>query len=233
MIDENSASASEIFAGALQDNDQGIIVGRRSFGKGLVQQEMKLGDGSAVRLTIARYYTPTGRSIQKPYKLNDGENYAHDYQDRILSGELLSKDSIKVVDSLQFTTPKGKVVYGGGGIIPDVFVAVDTTAYVERGYFSRLNEFTFDYADVHRAELLTKGFEYFEANFDGDGEVFKAFLKEIKVEKIASKDKRELLQHYLKILIARQAFDEIAFSKLNNKRDPMILKVLELEKGQE
>ena len=233
LIDENSASASEIFAGALQDNDQGIIVGRRSFGKGLVQQEMKLGDGSAVRLTIARYYTPTGRSIQKPYKLNDGENYAHDYQDRILSGELLSKDSIKVVDSLQFTTPKGKVVYGGGGIIPDVFVAVDTTAYVERGYFSRLNEFTFDYADVHRAELLTKGFEYFEANFDGDGEVFKAFLKEIKVEKIASKDKRELLQHYLKILIARQAFDEIAFSKLNNKRDPMILKVLELEKGQE
>lgn len=229
LIDEGSASASEIFAGALQDNDQGVIIGRRSFGKGLVQQEMKLGDGSAVRLTIARYYTPTGRSIQKPYKLNDGDNYANDYQDRILNGELLSRDSIKVADSLQFTTPKGKVVYGGGGIIPDVFVGIDTTAYLENGYFSKLNSFSFEYADNHRSELLEPGFEKYDANKDLQNEILKIFLEEVDMEKPASKEKKELLSHYLKALIARQIFDETSFSVINDRRDPMLLKVLELD----
>lgn len=232
LIDENSASASEIFAGALQDNDKGVIVGRRSFGKGLVQQEMKLGDGSAVRLTIARYYTPTGRSIQKPYKLNDGENYAHDYQDRILNGELLYKDSIKVVDSLQYTTPKGKVVYGGGGIIPDVFVAIDTTSYIEGVYFRKLNDYTFEYADAHREELTTKGFEEFEKSFDEDGRILKDFLNNAQVGRDVTEDKIEIINHYLKALLARQVFDETSFNIINDKRDPMILKVLELEKSQ-
>jgi carboxyl-terminal processing protease len=233
LIDESSASASEIFAGALQDNDQGIIIGRRSFGKGLVQQEMKLGDGSAIRLTIARYYTPTGRSIQKPYKLNDGANYAKEYQDRILNGELLSKDSIKVVDSLKFTTPKGKVVYGGGGIIPDVFVGIDTTNYLDRGYFAKLNDFTFEYADAHRKEILEKGFENFETNFDEQGIILKAFLKQVKIDSAVSGEKKEIINHYLKALMARQVFDETSFSILINRRDPMILKVLELENTQE
>ncbi|WP_152286107.1 S41 family peptidase [Flavicella marina] len=229
LIDEGSASASEIFAGALQDNDKGVIIGRRSFGKGLVQQEMKLGDGSAVRLTIARYYTPTGRSIQKPYKLNDGENYAHDYQDRILSGELLSKDSIKVADSLKYTTPKGKVVYGGGGIIPDVFVPIDTTTYIENVYFSQLNSFTFEYGDAHRKEILENGFENFENNFDEDDVIVNAFLKEVRFERSVDAKKKTILKHYLRAFIARQVFDETAFYELYQKRDPMIQKVMVLE----
>tara|TARA_B100000809_G_scaffold107182_1_gene105609 strand:- start:1226 stop:2797 length:1572 start_codon:yes stop_codon:yes gene_type:complete len=233
LIDGGSASASEIFAGALQDNDQGVIVGRRSFGKGLVQQEMKLGDGSAIRLTIARYYTPTGRSIQKPYKLNDGANYAQDYQDRILNGELLSRDSIKVVDSLKFTTPKGKVVYGGGGIIPDVFVAIDTTAYLKGSYFRKLNDFTFEYADAHRKEILEKGFENFETSFDEQGLILKAFLNKAAVGREVTKEKKELFSHYLKALLVRQVFNETSFNMISNRRDPMILKVLELENTSE
>ena len=124
LIDENSASASEIFAGAIQDNDRGTIIGRRSFGKGLVQSEMKMNDGSAVRLTIARYYTPSGRSIQKPYE-DKGETYFNEFEKRFLSGELYEADSIKVADSLKFKTKKGRIVYGGGGIIPDVFVPIE------------------------------------------------------------------------------------------------------------
>ena len=155
LIDQNSASASEIVAGALQDNDKGIIVGRRSFGKGLVQQEMDLGDGSAVRLTTSRYYTPTGRSIQKPYNKNDTKKYNNDYIERIHNGELIYKDSIKVDDHLKYTTPKGKVVYGGGGIIPDVFVSIDTTNNYGVRLYRGLNDFVFKYIDTHRKELST------------------------------------------------------------------------------
>jgi len=126
LIDEYSASASEILAGAIQDNDRGTIMGRRSFGKGLVQEPLVLSDGSAIRLTIARYYTPTGRCIQKPYDKGNKEYY-HDIQERISNGELEVADSIHFADSLKFKTPDGKIVYGGGGIMPDVFIPMDTT----------------------------------------------------------------------------------------------------------
>ncbi|MCK4749376.1 MAG: PDZ domain-containing protein, partial [Bacteroidales bacterium] len=156
LIDERSASASEILAGAIQDNDRGLILGRRSFGKGLVQQQTMFSDGSALRLTIARYYTPTGRSIQKPYE-NGLDDYIHEVYDRFERGEFIYADSIKFADSLKFTTPGGKTVYGGGRIMPDIFVPFDTTLYTD--YFTRVSSrgliyrYAFKYADQNRNNM--------------------------------------------------------------------------------
>ncbi len=157
LIDEGSASSSEILAGALQDNDRGTIIGRRSFGKGLVQHQLPYADGSALRLTVARYYTPTGRSIQKPYVNGDDEDYEMDMVRRYRNNEFFSQDSIRFADSLKFTTPAGKTVYGGGGIMPDVFVPMDTTDitkyYVEVTGRNILYRYTIEYADAHREAL--------------------------------------------------------------------------------
>jgi carboxyl-terminal processing protease len=156
LIDEYSASASEILAGAIQDNDRGTIVGRRSFGKGLVQEQVEFKDGSALRLTIARYYTPTGRSIQKPYDDNK-EKYYHDIYDRYENGEFQNADSIRFADSLKYITPGGKVVYGGGGIMPDVFIPIDTIGLTT--YYSRVRSlgliyrYAFNYTDKNRDKL--------------------------------------------------------------------------------
>ena len=156
LMDETSASASEILAGAIQDNDRGLVIGRRSFGKGLVQEEMRFPDGSALRLTVARYYTPTGRSIQRSYE-NGKEDYYHDFSDRWMRGEFEHADSIKFDDSQKFLTPGGKTVYGGGGIMPDVFVPVDTTGSSE--YYNKVRalglmyRFAFYYTDLHRSSL--------------------------------------------------------------------------------
>ena len=157
LIDEGSASSSEILAGALQDNDRGTIVGRRSFGKGLVQQQVPYPDGSALRLTTARYYTPTGRSIQKPYTIGRDADYEEELWNRYRNNEFFSADSIRFADSLRFVTPGGKVVYGGGGIMPDFFVPADTTDvtdyFVEVAGRNILYRYTIEYADRHRDAL--------------------------------------------------------------------------------
>ena len=230
LIDEDSASASEILAGALQDNDKGVIVGRRSFGKGLVQQDMELGDGSSVRLTTARYYTPTGRSIQKPYRLNHkSEYYQDDFQKRYLRGELTSKDSIHIVDSLKFTTPKGKIVYGGGGIIPDVFVPLDTSNMVGNFYFNAMNDFVFNYVDNHRIDFDNLTITSFMESFDLDNKISKAYFKGLS-KKFQPKNKHhQQIKHYLKAMFVRELFNNYGFYQVLNSDDKVIQKVLELE----
>ena len=182
LIDEASASSSEILAGALQDNDRGTIIGRRSFGKGLVQSQTPFEDGSALRLTVARYYTPTGRSIQKPYTAGDEQGYALDLQQRYDRNEFFSADSIHFADSLRFTTPKGKVVYGGGGIMPDVFMPLDTTDmtryFIEVSGRNILYKYTIDYSDRHRKELASvRSVADIEAIFKRDKSLFNDFVR--------------------------------------------------------
>ncbi len=233
LIDQNSASASEIVAGALQDNDKGIIVGRRSFGKGLVQQEMELGDGSAVRLTTSRYYTPTGRSIQKPYSSSDSKNYNRDYLERAYSGELISKDSIKINEDLKFVTPKGKVVYGGGGIIPDVFVPIDTTSTYSNRLYRGLNDFIFKYIDNHREAMNKWELNDFIENFDADNELLNKYIDDLDLNIALAPKSKENLKRYFNALVARNLFGQNAYFMITQKKDNMILKVLDLEKNKQ
>lgn len=177
LINSLSASASEIVAGAIQDNDRGLVMGRRSFGKGLVQTQEEFTDGSALRLTISRYYTPTGRSIQKPY--GDGVDYESDYFNRFESGELMHEDSIKHDESLKYTTPAGRTVYGGGGIYPDVFIPNDTAGasyyLTELYYESIFNHFAVKYLDKFRTTFTT--FEKFNKSFLVTENMFNEFIQ--------------------------------------------------------
>lgn len=236
LINENSASASEIIAGALQDNDKGVIVGRRSFGKGLVQREMALGDGSAVRLTIARYYTPTGRSIQRPYT-NGSEEYYNDYLNRYKNGELQSADSIHVADSLKYTTPGGKIVFGGGGIIPDIFIPKDTNfekqslnLMLRNGY---MDGFIFEILEKDRNyynSLSYKDFLQREIISDEVLKEFNAFMRRENFD-IKFTEYRPELKRYLKAAMAQQLFGSTAFEQIVNEEDPAVNKVIELSRN--
>ena len=224
LVDENSASASEIVSGALQDNDRGTIIGRRTFGKGLVQQELDFNDGSAMRLTIARYYTPTGRSIQKPY--DDIASYEDEVNNRYKSGELFHKDSIKIIDSLKYTTPKGKLVYGGGGITPDVFIPLDTVNAVNYYELSLINNFVYNYVDTHREELKKFTKNNFLDTFKITLDIQKEFKDQIAPYKFKNK---EMVLNLLKENFASTLMNDEIYYKLIQKRDPYILKVESLE----
>ena len=241
LIDGESASASEIVAGALQDNDRGTIIGRRSFGKGLVQEQIMLSDQSAIRLTVARYYTPTGRCIQKPYG-DSHEDYLLESYERYENGELFHPASIHFADSLKFTTPKGKTVYGGGGIMPDIYVPLvdDSTEY----YFNRivnlglLYQYAFDYTDKHRAQL--KGYktvEAFDRSFKVTDAMFDALVR-LADEKgiVGTEEQRQAARRetdiLLKAYIARNLFDDEGFYPIYAPMDEILQRAIEELKGE-
>lgn len=232
LIDEFSASASEIFAGAIQDNDRGLVIGRRSFGKGLIQQQFSLADNSAVRLTIGRYYTPSGRCIQKEFKPGKEEDYTLEVYDRFANGEAYSSDSIKVDKTQIFHTATGRTVYGGGGIIPDIFVPNDTT-YLTNYYFAvsnagLLQKFSFAYTDLNRAELakmcdartMLRQLPSDDALLDD----FVSYAAENGVPKrwYYINISKSIILTQLKALIARDVFGTDAYFKVFNQSDKVV-----------
>ncbi|PWA10308.1 S41 family peptidase [Flavobacterium laiguense] len=231
LINENSASASEILAGAIQDNDRGRIVGRRSFGKGLVQREMDFNDGSAVRLTIARYYTPTGRSIQKPYSKGN-EDYFKESDSRFLHGELYKKDSIKVVDSLKFKTKKGKIVFGGGGIVPDVFVPLEAERGAENvSYLLQsgiVGHFVFEQLDKNRNAFSKLTFGQFLNTINETDLYFYDFQKYLVQNGLFIKlgHNKALVKRYINAEFARQLYGDKYYYEIILKEDAMVKAVL-------
>jgi carboxyl-terminal processing protease len=240
LIDEESASASEIVAGAIQDWDRGTLIGRRSFGKGLVQQLLPFPDGSQIRLTVARYHTPTGRAIQRPYDAGQIEKYYDDLYKRYSNGEIYSKDSIHFPDSLKYYTLKEKhLVYGGGGIMPDVFMPLDTTYYSL--YYSRMSrmgllyQFTLRYMDEHRAALKKKyqKFADFDRKYEVDDALFESLLSYAESQKLPRNNddiavSAPEMKRVLKAYIARNLWGTSAYFEIMNKQDKVFQKALEI-----
>jgi len=239
LVDEGSASASEILSGAVQDLDRGLIIGRRTFGKGLVQNQFPLPDGSGMRLTTAQYFTPTGRCIQKPY---DGtESYYKDLYNRYKHGELQNVDSIKFPDSLKYKTPNGKLVYGGGGVMPDIFIPLDTT--MNSKYFTDLarkgilNQFTLTYVDKNRNDLKAKypDFDTFKKGFVVDEKLMNLFTdageKEgVKMDEAGLKTSAPALRIQIKAFIARDLWKSDNFYEVFNELNDPLKKALEVLK---
>lgn len=241
LVDQYTASAAEIVTGAIQDQDRGMVVGRRTFGKGLVQRPIDLPDGSMIRLTIAHYYTPSGRCIQKPYEKGDKKNYEKDILNRLNSGELITADSIHFADSLKYQTLKQKrTVYGGGGIMPDYFVGLDTTRYTkfhrELAAKSVVIQQNLRYIDKNRKALKKQypDFQTFKANFEIPQSLIDTIIKEGEKLKIKPQDSLELektipyLKLQLKALVARDLWDMSEYFSVFNEDSEIVNKALEL-----
>lgn len=240
MTNQYSASASEITSGAIQDWDRGLVVGRRTFGKGLVQRPIPFPDGSMIRLTVAHYYTPSGRDIQKPYKKGDQEAYAEDILDRFNSGELMHADSIKYVDSLKVSTLKlHRPIYGGGGISPDRFVPLDTMEFTKyyRNVMAKglINRYVINYVDQHRNEIkkryrtdddFVKSFQVNQEILDGLYEMAKK--EDIEFDAAQAKTSAPLFSMIIKALIGRDIYDNATYFKVYNLHDPIFLEALRL-----
>ena len=241
LVDGYTASAAEIVTGAIQDQDRGIVVGRRTFGKGLVQRPIDLPDGSMIRLTIAHYYTPSGRCIQKPYKKGDAKDYAMDMLNRLKSGELTNADSVHFADSLKFETLREhRTVYGGGGIMPDYFVPLDTTIYTrfhrELAAKSIVIQQNLRYVDNNRKELKDSwtSFADFKQNYEVPQSLINTILAEGEKQNIKPRDEAELektlpyLRLQLKALIARDLWDMSEYYSIFNESSEMVKKALEV-----